>query len=283
MPNGAQNLTRPTRELALDGLRGVAALVVVVHHALLCVPALAEPYYGGTPSTAADPVAWLLTWTPLHVVWAGGEAVFVFFVLSGYVLMRWQQRGFTLGSYYPQRLARLYLPVFAAVALGCLVLAVTPLSPDPALGDWLPRHADLSWTGAAKDAVLVLGPGGLIPPLWSLQFEVLYSLVAPVVGVAVLWWTRRAERWTWVPVVVTLALVAAAQGSKSVQLGAMFVLGAALPPWSTGSPTVRDTWLRGSARLSCSWLYSSSPRTGGRGWRTSRCPRRAPVSSSSWR
>ena len=28
----------------------------------------------------------VMTYTPLHLLWAGGEAVFVFFVLSGYVL-----------------------------------------------------------------------------------------------------------------------------------------------------------------------------------------------------
>jgi peptidoglycan/LPS O-acetylase OafA/YrhL len=231
MPTASPDTRRvAAREPALDGLRGVAALVVVVHHALLCVPSLAEPYYGGTPASAADPLARLLTWTPLHILWAGGEAVFVFFVLSGYVLMRWQERGFSLAGYYPQRLARLYLPVFAAVALGSLVVALTPRRPAEGMGAWLPLQPGVSWQGSLKDAVLVLGPGGVIPPLWSLQFEVLYSLAAPFVGFVVLWWTRRATRWTWVPIVAVVAFVAAAEGSKSLQLAAMFVLGASLPP-----------------------------------------------------
>ena len=33
---------------ALDGLRGIAALVVLVHHSLLVVPSLAAPYFGAS-------------------------------------------------------------------------------------------------------------------------------------------------------------------------------------------------------------------------------------------
>lgn len=217
------------RERSLDGLRGVAALVVTVHHALLCVPALAEPYYGGTRQSAAGTGASLLAWTPLHIVWAGGEAVFVFFVLSGYVLLRWQQHGFALAAYYPQRLARLYLPVIAAVGIGFLIVALTPHRSE-GMGAWLPRHPPASLSAAAQDAVLVLGPSGVIAPLWSLQFEVLYSLVAPFVGAVVLWWATRHGRSVWLPPLLALGFVALMDGHRSIQLAAMFALGAALPP-----------------------------------------------------
>ncbi len=69
----------------LDGLRGLAAIVVVLHHSLLTSPSLALAYFGGPKAPVGSP-SWLLTYTPLHLVWAGPEAVLVFFVLSGFVL-----------------------------------------------------------------------------------------------------------------------------------------------------------------------------------------------------
>jgi peptidoglycan/LPS O-acetylase OafA/YrhL len=69
---------------SLDGLRGVAASVVVVHHLILAsVAGLAIAYTAGPRSHGIDH---LLTYTPLHVIWAGPQFVIVFFVLSGLVL-----------------------------------------------------------------------------------------------------------------------------------------------------------------------------------------------------
>ena len=61
------------RLVSLDGVRGVAAVVVLLHHAALIVPSLASVYYPGAPSTG---LAGILAHTPLHLAWAGGEAVF---------------------------------------------------------------------------------------------------------------------------------------------------------------------------------------------------------------
>src|SRR5262245_36856658 len=107
------------RFASLDGLRGVAALVVVVHHSLLVSPMLAAAYYGGDITGALHRIA---VYSPLHLLWGGKEAVVVFFVLSGFVLvMAMRSRSFDWASYFPSRLLRLYLPVAGAVALGALI------------------------------------------------------------------------------------------------------------------------------------------------------------------
>src|SRR6476646_6648538 len=96
------------RRTALDGLRGLAALVVVFHHVLLTWPGWANAYLGSHGNA--------LAYSPLHVVLDGTFAVYVFFVLSGYVLTLQSERLSRWRGYYGARLARLYLPVWGSVA-----------------------------------------------------------------------------------------------------------------------------------------------------------------------
>jgi peptidoglycan/LPS O-acetylase OafA/YrhL len=168
----------PVRLGALDGLRGVAALVVLAHHAMLTFGPLAAPYFGQEP---VGKWAALLTYSPAHLVWAGTEAVYLFFVLSGFVLAR----SFTVApvpweSYFVSRLVRLYVPVAAAAALAWVTFVMFP---RPAGGNslWLevsPRTYNP--TMFVKDATLLSGTSGGVTPLWSLQWEVLFSVLLPV-------------------------------------------------------------------------------------------------------
>ncbi len=173
-PDGGGRLTE------LDGLRGLAALVVVVHHALLTWPVLAAQYFGVNRASGS----WWLTYTPLHLAWAGTEAVMVFFVLSGLVLAlpylraapgpaRWR-------GYYGQRLVRLYLPVLAALAVAAALVVAFPRVPGPATSWWFAAHAVPVTAGTLiRDALLLGGVSWIDAPLWSLRYEVLFSLLLP--------------------------------------------------------------------------------------------------------
>ena len=104
----------------LDGLRGLAALYVVMHHA----------YYGLTaeetlPSLAAHLTYWL---------YLGRSAVDIFIVLSGYCLMlpviRAGRLSGSLTGFFQRRARRILPPYYAALAVCLLAIAALPALHD---------------------------------------------------------------------------------------------------------------------------------------------------------
>ncbi|MDA4895261.1 acyltransferase family protein, partial [Streptomyces sp. MS2A] len=116
MSQSGSGRTTQGRITGLDGLRGVAALVVLLYHASL----VARPWL--------DPAAWTtLTETPLKLLLAGTESVLIFFVLSGIVVALPALRGgFDWARYYPARLLRLYVPVAAALLFAAALIVLLP-------------------------------------------------------------------------------------------------------------------------------------------------------------
>jgi peptidoglycan/LPS O-acetylase OafA/YrhL len=185
----------------LDGLRGLAALVVVVHHGALALPSLAAQVLGSDPGSPA----WWLTYTPLYAAWAGREAVLVFFVLSGLVLVLPRLSGGRTGGwagYYRKRVVRIYLPVVAAVGFSALVVALVPRAGGAGWSWWMWAHVGpVEPLGLARDAVLLTGTGWVNSALWSLKYEVLFSLLLP--GYVLV--ARRVALPLWVSLPAVLA------------------------------------------------------------------------------
>lgn len=168
------------RFIALDGLRGIAALVVVVFHYLMG--------YG-----MFTPTPRFLSVTPLNLLWDGSAAVSVFFVLSGFVLSysHLQSGGaqaFSLRSFYISRAFRLLGPYAIAflVSVFCLHhLFVYPLASESRgllfLGTWI--------QAAAMPLSELLQEGFLLEPAikyrvmvqsWTLSVEFYLSLLFPL-------------------------------------------------------------------------------------------------------
>ena len=130
--------SKPSPRLAaLDGLRGFAAVIVVLWHASLTVSMLGEhiPMHIsdefnqlGTDAAVGSP-AWWVYETPLRVLTMGTNAVTIFFVLSGFVLILPMLRGRQLNmwAYYPRRIARLWIPS-AFDACWCASVITSPAS-----------------------------------------------------------------------------------------------------------------------------------------------------------
>jgi peptidoglycan/LPS O-acetylase OafA/YrhL len=214
------------RLTALDGLRGLAALVVVLHHCLLTDPRLAAPY-ADLRGPRFPGVDWWLTDTPLHLIWAGPEAVIVFFVLSGFVLVRpLMSRRFAWRAYYPSRLVRLYLPAWGALMLAVGFALAVPRTVSLRASWWLNFHdTPLGLRPVLHAALLIHGGTWLVSPLWSLKWEVIFSLALPLVAFAV-----RYGALLWLQVVGLLAMIGlgAFNGNQPATYLPMFVLGALL-------------------------------------------------------
>ena len=180
------------KELAVEGLRGLAALNVFLSHFLFgFFPRLFDALYPSIQTSVAEKSS-LLTFfsSPLFTVFFnGGNAVAVFFVLSGYVLTKpYFERGdvASLRSRFVKRYFRLMIPSGVATLLGYGLYrggflhnvdlhAVTH-------SDWLTTQfrAEASGGFAIQDALmgcLFHGVNRYDPPLWTMRVEFVGSLL----------------------------------------------------------------------------------------------------------
>lgn len=133
------------RFATLDGLRGLAALLVMFYHA-------------GAKSPLAMPGGYL--------------AVDLFFALSGFVIaLAYEPRlraGLSLREFTVNRLIRIYPMLFVGVAVGALLL---------------PAHAGILAMLPDFDSPSMLFPAN--PPMWSLLFELLINLAFAVLALRI--------------------------------------------------------------------------------------------------
>ena len=213
------------RLAALDGLRGLAALVVLLHHAMYT-----NPDFPGTPGSGSAPTGspmWWISYTPLKLFTAGWESVIVFFVLSGLVvsLPVVRRGGFDWIAYFPRRVVRLMVPVVAAAVVAAGFVAAIPQRPTQS-GTWLSDSStpNFGWEYIVKAWDLLGGDGQIDNPLWSLRWELIFSLALPVFAVAAIavrkWWLGGLAA----AVVLTWLGVRAGSGALSY-LPAFFVGG----------------------------------------------------------
>ncbi|MEO6968829.1 MAG: acyltransferase [Rhodanobacteraceae bacterium] len=185
------------RNQGIDLLRGLSILLVILNHIGLRVP-LAHTALG----------AYLPHRLLQSLNYEGYEAVFVFFVISGFLitnhsLRRWNGlERIDFGAFYARRFARI---------VPCLLVLVFVLSALDLLGvqDYVIKHADQSLPRAIAAALgLHLnwyeGHTGYLPGgwdvLWSLSIEEMFYIGFPVVCFLI----RR--EWVLAPLLILFAL-----------------------------------------------------------------------------
>lgn len=154
----------------LDGLRGIAALMIVVHHAFTSniVKAVEHLHM---------PV---LTNFCKYFTQSGVD---LFFVLSGVVLLRpylRKQRKFKVGDYFIRRIKRIYPPYLVAVLFAAFVVWIN--NQFPTWYNVQGVHAHFSWLETLKEAGII-NFNGVYYNLawWSLQIEILFYVLAPLI------------------------------------------------------------------------------------------------------
>ena len=130
--------------------------------------------------------------------------------------------------------------MFGAVLLGAAVIALTP---DPGEGDsmWMRyRPGDYDLTGLFVDLTLVGGTSNRITPLWSLQWEIIFSALLPLYIYA----SRRIHVALQLVIFFALATIGAYASIGSLKFLSMFGIGVAPGvglgrPLRAGSPACR--------------------------------------------
>jgi len=180
------------KDHSADGLRGIAALSVVLCHFLIAFYPQGFIYlYPGSAVTGAreSSVSSFLQLPMISAFWNGTLAVSLFFVLSGYVLTSAfvSEQGISiLRKRLAKRYFRFCIPVFASVMLSWFIVT-------SGLGHWK-EAASLSgswWLGhfwsfepsfydAIKEALYGAIFGGrsfYMPPLWTMKIEFIGSII----------------------------------------------------------------------------------------------------------
>ncbi|WP_292378698.1 acyltransferase family protein [Methanosarcina sp. UBA289] len=189
----------------LDGLRGIAAInVMIMHFFILLVPAII--YSDRMPSHFGG-LEQLFSSTPLGLIGAGNFSVCIFFVLSGYVLtykyFRTKDKKIIISGAV-RRYIRLFVPVFAAIILAFLLastgvfhyyIETVMISGNNNYANYWTFTPDI--VDAVKQAIwgsFFAGEDTYNPVLWTMTIEFYGSML--VFAMALLFGVQRT-RWTF--------------------------------------------------------------------------------------
>jgi len=165
---------------------------VILHHVLLVDNWFADALITFEANPSDDWKA-IVYYTPLHIFFAGTEAVLVFFMLSGIVLVRAFPGFSSLSvSYFVSRLTRLYLPIWGSIIFALLLTFARPDRVPPGISWWLlGNYKTITAEGVLTDseqlntllvesAVLInyadLYSNWLNSSLWSMKIEIVASI-----------------------------------------------------------------------------------------------------------
>ena len=204
---------------ALDGVRGIAVLLVFCVHAagnaafVVLGADFERVRFAELPSVGGRVLFWL---------YASHHGVFLFFVLSGFLIGRmwWPNPVMDYAAFAWRRTLRIY-PAFLLAFAGSLVFAYASGTWDP---PDLPRLA-------ANLLFLNGAPGSHVAAFnivtWSLFYEMSFYVVFPLFALAVFGRGARAAPWLWIAGIALPAIAALLGGNPLVLCWSLLFFGVA--------------------------------------------------------
>jgi peptidoglycan/LPS O-acetylase OafA/YrhL len=226
---GKLPLNKIGRIPALDSVRGIAAFIVVIHHCFLTRPVYSDFFFTQWRTPATGPISAIFLHTPARIVWAGYEAVTLFYVLSGLVLaLPWVEgRPPAYREFAIKRMCRLYIPYVVIIALaGVLDVAFQPHAVVSGASKWV---NEMTWSQPVTpfvifDHLALIGHHYTINGVThTLIWEIRESLLFPLLIVPICRWGVRGAVAVWgclAALIVSLQLI----GGNVAQMGELLTL-----------------------------------------------------------
>jgi len=185
---------------AMDTIRGLASLQVLINHCLV-ISIFFWNLNNNILAVDNNLILKLFSFSPLRILWSGHEAVILFFVMSGFVLAIpvYNQKKTKYREFFVKRMFRIYGPYLVTISIGILLNNLfSNHGSYPALSDWFTNLWDKKITTLEVLNFLILKGDWLnvVTSLWTLPVEIKISLIFPFavliqkrlnLGLALLW------------------------------------------------------------------------------------------------
>lgn len=166
---------------SVEGIRGVACFMVVLSHLSLTFFPYLQGFIG--KAGANNPIQSFIHNSPFGFIYSGTSAVYIFFVLSGYILtyVALKNNVNKLISMSLKRYPRLMIPAVVSCVFAYLIFTFLHIDKSM-LTDWINKYGDFNYSliGSIYSGTIesfLFGYSPYNPVLWTMQIELIGSLV----------------------------------------------------------------------------------------------------------
>lgn len=171
--------------LAVESIRGLACVMVLMSHlSLTFFPFLHA--FDGKGDIALNSIQGFIHESPFGFFYSGSAAVYIFFVLSGFILtkvaLKKDDAPVKIFSMFLKRYPRLMIPVLVSCIIAYVFFQLFDIS-SPDLGPWIKGYGSLDYSltnaiySGTVDVFFLSGYSAYNPVLWTMKIELLGSIV----------------------------------------------------------------------------------------------------------